>query len=178
MKLLKVTAIAATIAVASIGAYWHYSPHLALHGMQAASKAKDADALNAYVDYPKLRESLKGQMAVEMAKAAKPDQGEMGDAAAAFGMMIVGPMIDAMVRPEFVMHAFNEANLREKSSEGGDEPAQKKDLDWSIERKTVDLVVVHVHDKNAVEVDTKPVGIVMERTGFASWKMTGISVTN
>jgi hypothetical protein len=53
---------AVLVSAALIGAYWYWSPHMVLYEMAKATKNKDADALNEHVDYPKLRESIKGQL--------------------------------------------------------------------------------------------------------------------
>ncbi len=50
-----------------VGAYGYYAPIMAMQGMQAAAEQRDADTFNQYVDYPQLRESLKGQLAGMMA---------------------------------------------------------------------------------------------------------------
>jgi hypothetical protein len=66
MKLLKAAVVVAALAVP---AYWYWSPYHALHSMKAAAQARDADDFNQYVDYPKLRESLKGQFSAMMAES-------------------------------------------------------------------------------------------------------------
>jgi hypothetical protein len=69
------------LAIAALVAYWYWSPFLALKQMQSAARAQDADAFNRHVDYPRLRDSLKGQMAARM--AAELDQS--GSAAGSLG---------------------------------------------------------------------------------------------
>ena len=67
MKLKTIAGVLA-LTTAVVGGYWYYSPHLALKSMQAAAQQKDADKFNQHVDYPKLRESFKGQMSAIMAE--------------------------------------------------------------------------------------------------------------
>jgi len=55
------------LAVVAVAAYWYWSPFLALKQMQSAVRAQDADAFNRHVDYPRLRDSVKSQMAARMA---------------------------------------------------------------------------------------------------------------
>ncbi len=180
MKQKIVAPILATL-VAIAGGYWHYSPYLALHGMQAAAEAKDADKLNTYVDYPKLRESLKGELAAKITQQM-PRATDTGDqfekAGAAFGAMLglalVDKMVDAIVRPEVVMRTIDDARFETSPAVRGDAPASeshKRDVTWTLERKTNDLVVAYGADQ------AKPaerLGLVLERNGFANWKMTGI----
>ncbi|HEU5068648.1 MAG TPA: DUF2939 domain-containing protein [Sphingomicrobium sp.] len=70
------TAAAAVIllAVAS-GALWYFeSPIWTLKRMRDAAQSRDADALNAYIDYPALRESLKAELMAQMMIAARKDK--------------------------------------------------------------------------------------------------------
>lgn len=180
-KLLSTLVIVAALGTAG---YWYYSPYVALHGMKAAAEAKDADKLNAYIDYPKLRENLKGEFTARVASELPKESGDsMASAGAAMGMALgmalVDKFIDAMVRPEFVMRAMSEGRLAKPGSEGANpkssNSAEKKEIDWSLERKTNDLVVAY--GKNPEGPDER-IGVVLERTGFAAWKMTGVRLPN
>ena len=98
---MKSKLITGVVAVAiAVGGYWYFSPYLALKSMRDAAAAKDADAFNDKVDYPKLRESLKGQMSAAMTK--EMDKAK-GNGFAALGTMLgaamVNQMVEAFVRP-------------------------------------------------------------------------------
>ncbi|MCW5640965.1 MAG: DUF2939 domain-containing protein [Rhodoferax sp.] len=109
---------AGVLAVAAISGYWYGSPYIAVKQLQAAAKESDADAFNERVDYPKLRESLKGQFSAILAErlGASPRQGnEFAKVGAAIGTMLgltmVNTMVDAMVRPETVMHSMQKRGI-------------------------------------------------------------------
>jgi len=56
----KIAAVAAALIVTALGALWYFeSPIWTLKGMKDAAQSHDADALDAYIDYPALRESLR-----------------------------------------------------------------------------------------------------------------------
>lgn len=178
---------ALVVVAASIGGYWHYSPHIALHGMQAAAESNNADKLNTYVDYPRLRESIKGELSASMATMmAEEPANEFEKAGAALGMMmgmaLVDNLVDAMVRPEMVMRMLNEAKIQgmgetEPTSSSNTRSAatdKKDDITWVMQRKTQNLVVVYA--SNAEGQDE--LGVVLERSGFANWKVTGIRLPN
>ncbi|UUZ77388.1 DUF2939 domain-containing protein [Polaromonas sp. P1(28)-13] len=63
---------------------------------------KDADAFNERVDYPKLRESIKGQLSALLGEQMAKTQ-DAGNPFAALGSMLgmamVDRFVDAMVRP-------------------------------------------------------------------------------
>ncbi|MDM0013463.1 DUF2939 domain-containing protein [Variovorax sp. J22P168] len=116
---------AATVLAAlllALGAYWYWSPLLAVRELQSAAQQGDAERFNAHVDYTKLRESFKGQFAARLAqKLGTPKD---GDALSALGSMIglglINQLVDAMVRPETVMAAMQSGSLGNARSRRGD----------------------------------------------------------
>lgn len=181
-KLLRATAAAVVIAV---GAYWYWSPYLAMNSMKSAAQKQDADAFNEYVDYPRLRESFKGQFGARMADVLggkAPGSSDAERAGSAFGAMLgmafVDKLIDAMVRPEMVMKAWSAGRLQTpgKASEaGGESGAKKADVKWVVERKGLDRVLVFgVDDKDPSPEPAKRAGFMFERKGFASWQLVEV----
>ena len=175
----KAVIVAACVAVAGMGAYWHYSPYLAIKQMRIAAEQKDADAFNEHVDYPKVRESLKGQMAAMMTERMGKSGTSTGmeGLGAVIGLAFINPMIDAMVRPEMVMRSMQEGKFK-PLPEGSGEPssgnASKPDKvpQWKYERKGADKLIAH-----ATDVDGQAgarVSVVFERSGFATWRLTEI----
>ncbi|MDH0864881.1 DUF2939 domain-containing protein [Mitsuaria sp. GD03876] len=191
-KSLKVGAIAVLLGVA---AYWYWSPFLAIHQLRAAAKAGDADAFNDHVDYPRLRESLKGQFSAAIGdrmadRAPKSDAGRAGAVLGSmFAVAMTDRMVDALVRPEAVMRIMQEGKLMPKrgsrrapdgEDQDGEEPrggsdanrADGRDPIWSTERKSVDKLVLYARGANQPE--DRRTGLVLERRGFASWQLTEI----
>lgn len=183
-KTTRTAIIVAALSGAAIAAYWHWSPYLAMSSMRSAAKAQDADAFNQYVDYPKLRESLKGQFAARMADvvgnrpSSDNDMANAGAAiGAALGMALADRMIDAMVRPEMVMKAMADAKLRSPMDKSQTESGSQKQetIEWVVERKGVNRVVASGKDKGgSAPGSSKPVRFVFDREGFASWKLTEV----
>lgn len=97
----KIAAVAAALIVVASGALWYFeSPLWTLKGMKDAAQSHDADALNAYIDYPALRDSLRVQVAAPMKAGARKHKSGFGAFELAFGSAIVGAMIDGLVSPE------------------------------------------------------------------------------
>ena len=72
----KIAALAAALIVIASGALWYFeSPAWTLKGMKDAAQSNDADALNAYVDYPSLRESLKAELMAPASSRLKSRSG-------------------------------------------------------------------------------------------------------
>ena len=148
--------------------------------MRAAAEARDADAFNRYVDYGKLRESLKGQFSALMVRSvSKSTSGNNAESAGAalgmaLGLAFADKMIEALVRPEMVMSAMNEARLKQPGM-GTDNTKAKRNVRWTIERKGVDRVIAYGNDAaNESAPQSERVGFVFDREGFARWKLTEI----
>jgi hypothetical protein len=104
--------VAVTVAVAMIVVmvgYGYASPYIALKRLKAAADARDAAALNAYVDYPALRVSLKEQAGemVQRRLGAEHSSNPLVLFGAAIGTALIGPLVDAYATPEGVAALLN-----------------------------------------------------------------------
>lgn len=184
-KSVKSFVAAFILAVVAIAAYWYWSPFIAIKQMQSAAEAKDADAFNERVDYPKLRESFKGQFSAMMVK----QMGSSGSAGSGFealgsmlGMALVNQMIDTMVRPETVMRAMQEGQFSQidKTPAGnsgaiGGAPQKQNNTDWFFERKSADVLIGYAADPAKPDAKREErLGLVFVRNGFADWKLSEV----
>ncbi|OWQ90393.1 hypothetical protein CDN99_13650 [Roseateles aquatilis] len=193
---MKRNGFAAAIAAVVVGlaAYWYWSPVLAIHQMRSAAKSGDAAAFNDHVDYPRLRESLKEQLAAavesKVAERSSPNN-DLARAGAALGslfaMAMTDRMVDAFVRPESVMRLMQEGQLmprrkgdRQASPQEPDATpapddsasAQRREPIWTIERQGVDKLTLYA--RRADQPEERRTGLVFERRGFANWQLTEI----
>lgn len=168
----------AVAVIAATAGYWYASPYLALKQMRAAAERHDAETFNDYVDYPRLRQSLKGQMAAALTEKATRASNDSERAAAALGAGLAnafgGALVDAMVRPEVVIRLMTQAKPGSSSSAGVvRSPSSKDDVNWTVQRLGMNKMVVYGTDKeDAATPDDQKAGAVFERTGFANWKLT------
>lgn len=179
-KFIKYVIIAGALVVSAIGAYWYYSPYLVVNGMRAAIDAKDVDAFNERMDYPKIRENIKGQFSAMMSeKIAEMNEEESGFAAlgAMLGVAIVEKMIDAMIQPGTLMRAMQEGRnpMSDRKDRDATEGGTKRDVKLTFARKGANKLIAYVADAaNSDGKETDAVGLVFERSGFADWKMVDI----
>lgn len=174
---------AVVLVVLAIAAYWYWSPFLAMHQMREAARAGDADTFNDYVDYLRLRESLKGQFSARLTEqmASEPQpKNDFAKAGAALGSMfaiaMVDKMVDAFVRPEVVMRGMQQGQVVPKrapaASASGAAADDADKVTWTSERKSVDKLIAYANKPGQAE--NQRVGFVMERVGFVRWKLTEI----
>ena len=188
--------IGAVFAILAIAAYWYLSPYLAMWQLKSAAQSRDATAFNEHVDYPRVRESLKEQFSIMFAnKFGRPDGSgnAMAGVGAAFGaklgMVIVNQFVDAIVRPETLMRAMQRGQLSPKSKEPSDTPIDSADnadrqsgvepksnkLKWDYERQGVNAVFAYAIDpKKPDEGNQDKFGLVLQRSGFATWKLVEV----
>jgi hypothetical protein len=100
--------IALIVVVAALG-YAYASPYIALDRLKRAADSRDVEAVNEYVDYPALRESLKSQVTGLLTR--RLDVQRNGNPLAALGAMIgvalIGPLVDAYATPDGVAALLN-----------------------------------------------------------------------
>lgn len=184
MKAIHLKLGIAALCVSAGAAYWYYSPLIALHQMRTAAREHDAESFNARVDYPRLRESVKTQLNAAMNEAVKPREstagGESGKLGADFGKMLgmalADKMVDAMVNPEFVMGAMARGSVeplrRSKNKPDTPEPgADKPEPKYTSERVGFDKFIMHLESDKAGQPGPS---LVMQRHGFASWKLAEV----
>ena len=189
---IRTVAVAGVLALAALAGYWHWSPYLTIHRMQAAAKAQDPDTFNDYVDYPKLRESFKGQLTALMVDTFAETKGSENAFVALGAMMamgMVGNLVDAMVRPEAVMHAMQDGKLSEPGKRSkvtppvpsgtASQPGNASDggapVEWAYERKGANKLIAYAIDpKKPNSAVSERFGVVFQRSGFADWKLTEV----
>lgn len=146
-------------------AWWYASPIWTLHAMQAAAKDHDATRLSAHVDYPALREDLKGDLgAYVMSESAKAPAGAW-NLGAALAMAFLGPVLDAVVTPQGVAAMLAQQDKDPKAAKPvpvstGDHPV--------IERDGLDTF--RVHGKDAAK------GALVFRRHGLGWKLAGVDL--
>ncbi|MBB3193782.1 hypothetical protein FHS28_001147 [Roseateles terrae] len=164
-----------------------------MHQMREAAREGQADRFNAYVDYPKLRENLTGQIMVAFGGSAEVpahgagDERSGGGFGRALGQAMAAGAVSALVRPEVVMRAMQEGQLlpkkrpaeptsdRGEGAEGQQGRASAdphRQVEWWTERKGLNTVIFYA--RRGDEPDHKKMGLVLEQRGFASWQLIDI----
>ena len=162
----KIAAVAAALIVLASGTLWYFeSPAWTLQRMKDAAQSHDADALNAYIDYPALRDSLKAQLTARMMAEAHKDKSGFGALGMAVGSAMMGPMVDRLVSPAG-MRAALLANEHENAPPAAsalhvpEEPV-------IVRRNFSEFFVTAKHQPNS--------GLVFKRHGL-SWMLSGVKL--
>ena len=162
----KIAALAAALIAIASGALWYFeSPAWTLKGMRDAAQSRDADALNAYIDYPALRESLKAELMARMMAEARKDKSGFGALGMALGSAMMGPMIDGLVSPagmRAALLASRHANAPPAAS-----ALHVPEKPVIVRRNFSEFLVTAKDQPNS--------GLVFKRHGL-SWKLSGVEL--
>lgn len=113
------------------------SPYWAMSNLRDAVKARDAAAVNGYVDFDTLRVNLKRRISDQIgAEMARSKANPMG---AAMAQAFIAPVIDRMVSPQMVADALNAANA---ARNGTDPETRLVGKDATIRRTSLNRFVL------------------------------------
>ncbi|MBX3564332.1 MAG: DUF2939 domain-containing protein [Sphingomonas sp.] len=153
---------ASAIGGAALGAWDYASPLWTVQGLQSAILARDATALNGYVDFEALRTNLKAQFAARLvannlgAPTSTPEY-------AATRLQSVNAMVDGMISPQAIQVAM--------------ERAAQLPPDAGV-RKSFDFSSIHRDGFNQFHVSLDPavtIAIRFERRGFG-WQVIDVKL--
>ena len=162
----KIAAVAAALIVIASSTLWYFeSPVWTLKGMKDAAQSHDADALNAYIDYAALRESLKSELMARMMVEARKDNSGIGALGMALGSAMIGPMIDGLVSPAG-MRAALLANRQENTAPAASALHVPKEP-VIMRRNFSEFLVTAMGQPNS--------GLVFKRHGL-SWMLSGVEL--
>jgi hypothetical protein len=140
--------------------------------MRAAIESRDADAFSEHVDFPALRESVRGQMMIMMSE--RMSSAEMKDNPfAALGqtlaITLINPMLDAAVSPAGVI-AMMERGSTMPTNRGTQASASNSDMvDYTVSYRGWDKVIVGRRGHNSGN-------FVLKRDGLWSWKLAAVEL--
>lgn len=155
--------------------WFYFAPYLAVSGMKSAAEAKDAVKLSDYVNFPALKESLKASFNAKLTSdvVKEKDGNPFAALGATLAAAFINQMIDAFVTPESLAMMMR-----------GDKPQSAKNIektkfldsnvDTSMTYESFDRFVVTVKKKGTTE---EPLGLVFNRDGMFSWKLSAVRLS-
>ena len=161
----KVAAAAAVGLFVLLSAGWYFeSPAWTLKRMKDAAQSHDADALNAYIDYPAVRDSMKTQLTARMMAEAQKHKSGLGALGIAVGSAMMGPVVDRLVSPPGCAQPCLKAGTRMRA-DGFGAPCSEEPV--IVRRNFSEFFVTAKHQPNA--------GLVFKRHGL-SWMLSGVKL--
>lgn len=168
--------IGLTAAVVLFVAAYLGSPFWAAQQFRDAALSADVDRLDAAVDFPAVRDSLKSQLTVALTAKMQNDPEMRSSPFASLGMVmmpaIIGKMVDSFVTADG-MSAMMKRGKMEKTGAGADGNANP-DVDYDYAYRTLDRFAVTVKAADTKEAEAPK--FVFERRGLFSWKVIRLEI--
>jgi hypothetical protein len=160
--------LAAMAFIAAAAGWWYLSPYWTLHQMQSAARRGDAKQLSQYIDYPAVREDLKGEIRRAILKRAATAKQNDGSAAlgSAFALALIDPLVDAVITPQALEAAFARSKQIEKNRKAPKLPEVPSHP--VIERHGLDRFTVRGKDHSKGS-------LLFARSGFG-WRLVGFDL--
>lgn len=168
-------------AVVLFGIVWAAAPVLAAQALIRAARAGDERRIEALVDFPALRESLKAELNAELTARMNRDPRVAESGLGGLGMMLA-PMIlsgavDAVVTPEVVAHMVMTAEAPDPTRPPPPEPAGDEadgdDIHQAWGYRSLNEFAVTLTDRD--QPDDR-LALIMERRGLFSWKLAAVDL--
>lgn len=175
-----VAAIIMTSAVVLAVAFGFWAtPYYAIWCMRSAAQNRDAAKFCSYIDFPLLRENLKGElnakMLYEMGKNQNLKDNPFSGLAALAGPAMINNMVDGYVTPAAIERAFKEEG-KPKDENVATQTFNKnflnqRDLSFTSEYNSFNVFHILVTDTNK-----KTTTLVFERRALVSWQLVGMKL--
>ncbi|WP_117237279.1 DUF2939 domain-containing protein [Thermus sediminis] len=158
---MKARLILAGILVVALGAgYLVVSPFLTLRNLVAAVERQDAQALERYVDFPRVREGLKADLNAKILQDLRQQQDPFAALGTLLAAGLVNALVDALLTPEGLAALGT-------GQEPGEVPLEEV-RNWRLRLQGLDRAFIHHKDEpNA--------GLVLERQGLR-WRVVAMKL--
>jgi hypothetical protein len=158
------------------GAAYLGSPYWAARQFRAAALSADVDQLEAAVDFPAVRESLKSQMTVALTMRMNSDPEMKSNPFSGLGMMLiptmVNTMIDGFVTPQGIATMVRQGKLAKAAAAQPADPS----VTYDYEYRGLDRFTVTARTPSSKSADVPK--FVFERRGLFAWKMIRLEIPN
>jgi hypothetical protein len=159
------------LAVLFAGVWLYFTPYLAMNKLQKAARQGDEDAMAELVDFPALRESVKGNVRSAVSNAVGREHNPIGVLGGILAGAVAGPVVDAVVTPQGIA-ALTEGERPGQRREGsGDSRLRVKNVKVKRGYEGMDLFVVHFVDRQSGD---ERMALLMRRDGIVHWRLSGI----
>jgi hypothetical protein len=170
MKSTRILAAGAAGALFVVAATSFASPWWTLQRLQSAVTRRDADAVNAQIDFPALRASVKSQILATMKQDGDKNNGT--NPLAGFGtsvaMAFVNPLVDVIASPRGVALMMEQGRIALAKPTGAHAAEGKPGAEQP-------RLAVHYRSWDRFAVTTRDGGnFIFRRVGLWSWKLAGI----
>jgi hypothetical protein len=160
------------LAVLFAGVWLFFTPYLAMNKLQKAAREGDEQAMAELVDFPALRESVKGNVRSAVAGSVGRERNPIGVLGGILAGAVAGPVVDAVVTPQGIA-ALTEGERPGQRHRDGASRVRVKNVKMKRGYEGFDLFVVHFVSKDD---GRERMALLLRRQGITRWRLSGIRV--
>jgi hypothetical protein len=174
MKRNRILAAAAAVLLVLLAAFVYASPWWQLRQLRAAVERHDADAVSAHVDFPALRDSVKGQLMASVSRdlAAETNANLLAGLGKSMALAFLNPMVDALVSPAGVIAMMENGKVNLARRRTADAAPPPRDADG----KPAYALGYRGWDTFALTWKQSEGSLVFKRQGLWGWKLSAIEL--
>lgn len=150
------------------------SPYVAVHNFVGIAKSGDVDQIDAAVDFPRVRESLKAQFNASLVAHMQTDPAMKDNPFAGLSMMmgpaIIDRMVDAVITPEGIASLVRSGQVKR---EGAHPAASNPDVKVASSYVTLDRFKTVITNKAGTDA---AVTMTFERRGLFAWRLIRVDL--
>jgi hypothetical protein len=157
------------------GVWLYFTPYLAMNKLQKAARQGDEQAMAELVDFPALRESVKGNVRSAVSNAVGRERNPIGVLGGILAGAVAGPVVDAVLTPQGIA-ALTEGERpgrRHRGDGDGDSRLRVKNVKVKRGYEGFDLFVVHFVSKDDGH---ERMALLLRREGIAHWRLSGVRI--
>lgn len=155
-----------------VGGVYFGSPYYAANSLRNAALEADSDKLEASVDFPSVRESLKSQLSASLLTHMQNDPQMRDNTFAGLGALmmpaIIERAVDTFVTPDGIAALVRGQKPAEKAN-----AEENPDIETTSEYLSADRFRVRLRNTKLKEDGPS---LLFERRGFASWKLIKVQL--
>jgi hypothetical protein len=162
------------LAVLFAGVWLYFTPYLAMNKLQKAARQGDEQAMAELVDFPALRESVKGNVRSAVANTVG-ERNPIGVLGGILAGAVAGPVVDAVVTPQGIAALTEGERPGQRHRDDGDRDSRLRVKDVKVKRgyEGFDLFVVHFVSKDDGH---ERMALLLRRQGIARWRLSGVRI--
>jgi len=161
------------LAVLFAGVWLYFTPYLALNKLQKAARLGDEQAMAELVDFPALRESVKGNVRSAVEHSVGRERNPIGVLGGILAGAVAGPVVDAVVTPQGIAALTEGERPGQRRRADGDSRLRVKDVKVKRGYEGFDLFVVHFVSKDDGH---ERMALLLRRDGIAHWRLSGVRI--
>lgn len=152
---------------------WFFaSPFVFLYNLRQDAINGRTEELREKVDFQRLREDLKGQVANYYAVRDTPSNDVFSGLTSAIAPQIANKLIDGLVTPNGIVRFAKSGNFSGNDKKANQKPMQMPSVGMNWQNPN--SVIIEL--KTKTEGKTSKIGIRLARRNIISWKITGLEL--